>query len=774
MGLLDRIKKAIEKKVILTEHGVTWTEILSWMITEDYNNDLQFPQSIQIFDEMRKSDATTIAVLRAIKNPLLSAKWQIQAWGEETKDIEIWDFVRRNLFENIKFKRFLREAFAALDFGFYYFEKNFKVVDGMIEWKEFAPRIPKAHDTWEIKGKPWRDWHPAWITQIVNSNDEETNQNWKRNSSWVLMSSFREIPWEKLILFTIDQEWNNFEGVSVLRSAYKHYFYKNLSYKVQSISNERFGVWIPIWKTDQVVSSGKKNKLLELVKNIRSNEKSYWIISKNEEVSILTPEGWGVKDQIKHSIDHHDMKIYDAILAWFLNLTTWDWWSNALSKDQSSFFLRGLQWIADDYIEVLNDHIKELVDLNFNNIENYPKLTVSDIWTISLDELVESITKLHDKWLLDITIDDRQMIRDIVKFPRLTNKQISELEKEREEKEIKEQEEIEVIKKQQEKEKENNPKKEEDKKMAEEEKKKTPTKREKVFTKNITEFEKFLERKYKEAENIVKDFEKEYQDTLIEIYENADTERIDWVVVLKYNKSKVNAWEKKIDDITKKLEKQLINSKLQKEIFDEARKKSIVTMEENEKLLAIKIDSARFDSFVKGYTSNMQGVLFNESRRMKENIVLNFWSEASQTLAIKTAKETTFNKNILRLSFVTHPRTAYKNTIYDASVKEGFTLFKVVVPANKIVNVAQRPSGKTFSLLYLILTAAVINERANRDTQGKTAEAVSGLWLHHGSFEYYYPIESNKQPEEEEIAKEQRRKLKEESKRINSNKKTND
>jgi hypothetical protein len=66
----------------------------------------------------------------------------------------------------------------------------------------------------------------------------------------------------------------------------------------------------------------------------------------------------------------------------------------------------------------------------------------------------------------------------------------------------------------------------------------------------------------------------------------------------------------------------------------------------------------------------MQGVIFNESRRMKENIVLNFGSEASKDLSIKTAISTEFNKNILRLSFVTHPRAAYKNIIYDTSVKQ--------------------------------------------------------------------------------------------------------
>jgi len=920
MWLSDILKKE-EKTAALTEHGTSWTEISSWMIFEEYNSDLQFPESVRVYDEMRKSDATTWAILKAIKTPLTSAKWQIQAAWEEKTDIEIADFVKKNLFENIKFKDFLKESLGFLDFGFYYFEKNYKVVDWMIEWKELAPRLPKAHDIWGISWKKWVDWHPAWVTQQVFSTDEEDGTRKESKSTLT-------IPWEKIILFTNDREWNNYEWVSLLRTAYKHYFYKDLAYKVSSISSERYGVWIPIAKVKWSMSAASKKKLKELLKNIRSNEQSYWIIGDDvEEMKIMTPEGSGVKDVTKAIIDHHDMKIYDAILAWFLNLTTWDGWSNALSKDQSSFFLRWLQGLAESYTENMNDHIQELVDMNYSNVKDYPKLTVSDIGTISLDEITGAIKDLNAAWLLDITIDDRQAIRDIVKLPRLTNKQINELEKEREENEIKEDKKAEELLKTS---KEDVKKSEKDKKMSEEdgldeyswavmlqvnnnlldvieiedidlhysnevwnwggkeedlhitllywlsekvsrdevkekinyqwetinikwlmvfeqddyevlvaevepnkfltetneklreldnrnayddykphitiaylkkwrsvnytqdiqmanvptewiiyspsgekgwytlaeEKKKTPTKREKVFTKNITEFEKFLERKYTEAENIVKASEKEYQDALVEIYESADTERKDWVVVLKYNGSKVKAWEKKIDKITKKLEKQLIDSPLQDEIFDEALSKSRETLEDNEKLLATNA-MARFDSFIKWYTSNMQGVLFNEPRRMKEDIVLNFWSEAMKDLAIKTAKNTTFNKNVLRLSFVTHPRAAYKNIIYDVSVNEWFTFFKTVVPANKISNVVQRPSWKTFSILYTILTAAGINELVNKDTKGKTAEAVSGLGLHHGSFEYYYPIESNKLSEEEQIAKEQRAKLKEEADRIN-------
>lgn len=141
---------------------MTGTEISSGLITEEYNQDLQFPDSITIYDEMRKSDGTIAAILRAIKNPLVSAKWQIQSGGEDTRDKEIADLVSKNIFEKVKFKHFLRESLGFLDFGFYYFEKNFEIVDGKIEWKELAPRTPKSHYLWGWeKQKEWVDGHPV-------------------------------------------------------------------------------------------------------------------------------------------------------------------------------------------------------------------------------------------------------------------------------------------------------------------------------------------------------------------------------------------------------------------------------------------------------------------------------------------------------------------------------------------------------------------------------------------------------------------------------------
>lgn len=381
-----------------------------------------------------------------------------------------------------------------------------------------------------------------------------------------------------------------------------------------------------------------------------------------------------------------------------------------------------MQGIADAWIDVMNEHIKELVNLNFNGVENYPKLTVTDIGSISMDEQMGAISTALSSGVLDITQDDKQMIRDILKMPRLTQSQIKEVEKASEQKAIDDKK---TLDKQDEMKKEDPKKK--DKNLSDIVK---PTPREVKFTKNITSFEQYLNKKFTECEKIVKEAEKEYQEVVTKLYEESDSQRIDGVVCLVYDKSKITKGKNQVQKITDRLQAKLIDSDLQDKIFKEAIAKAKTTLEDNEKYLAswtMEIKRGQIDSFIEGYKSNMQGVIYNESRRVLENITLNYGSEASLDLAKKTASEITINKNILSLSFITHPRALYKFAVYTEAQAEGFTMFKTLVPTDKIPNVIDRPFGMTASLVFTIQTASQINQTASALTAGKTAEAVTGL-----------------------------------------------
>lgn len=722
MGLADLFKRKTTTTLpeeVGIKNGKTGTEILSGMIQEEYNTDLQFPDSVKIYDEMRKSDATIAAVLKALKNPLLSAEWDIQAGGDTDRDKEVAAFVDKNVFQNLNFQDWLRQALSYLDFGFMYFEKVYQVKGGMIEWKELAPRLQKAHYTWGITGTEWVDGHPAGVTQQLNSTDE------------AVITNYPTIPWSKILLFTNDREGNNYEGVSILRAAYKHYFYKDLAYKIQSVSAERFGVGTPVATVKNSMGKPNRQKVEEALKNIRSNEKAYLLLT--DEVAkfeIMTPNGTGVGAQIEKMIEHHDKKLYDLILAGFLNLTSGEGGSNALSKDQSSFFLRGLQSVADYIVSVMNEAIKELVDMNYSGIEEYPTLFVSEIGVTSMSENITAIGTAVEKGLIDITVEDKMAFRQILKLPTLSKEDIIAA---AEEAQAAKDKAAEVALKQAQAskapaDKEEKPAKPE-KKLAEDDKKKVPTPREKAFTKNITDFEKYLEGKYGEAEAIVAAAEKEYQDALIELYDGSTSSREDGVVCLVFDKTKVTAGKNKVAAITARLEKKLLGSDMERDIFQAAIDQAKSTLDDNDKKLSWSLDipKAQINTFIEGYKSNMQGVIFNESRRVLESITLNYGSEASVELAKETAKAISFNRNILSLSFVTHPRALYKYIIYDESISEGFTLFKPIVPNNRMADLIARPFGITAGIAYTILTAAQINAYAAKTTAGKTADALTGL-----------------------------------------------
>lgn len=974
------------------EFGHSGTQIFGGLINEEFNPDLQFPRSIEVYDEMRRSDATVEAILEAIKMPLLAAEWFIRKGSEDKRDVEVAEFVHDNLFNFVDWNCWLSEQLGYLDFGFWYSEKIWEILPddhpkypGAVVWKRFASRIPAAHYLWTTKDRAnYVDGHPAGVTQRVIGVSDESQGDEKKASE-----NQPTIPWNKLILFTRRREGNNFEGISVLRAAYKHWFFKNLLYKVSLISAERFGAGIPYAKHKKGMGDAAKTKLDEMLKNMKSNEQSYARFSTDvEEWGIKTPDGDPKSAAINDGINHHDRKIYDAILAGFLNLSTGDGGSNALSKDQSSFFLKALQSTADYIISVMNKHIKELVDKNYQNVVNYPTLQVNDIGVISMDEAITSIVAATGAEILQLNSDDEVAIRKMLKLPEAPpvddedkelnrmEAELSVLEAELEEADDEEEPEegaegeekpqeeepeekteepptekelseflgsflggkvyefvakgghldeatkkkigdalrkksgdtlknelkgdkktqqltqtkdrikakiaslrqtlkdfkaksrgmdrkskrafnkamkntIEVIKRQKQgliqgristnvklkarkgevrtARKERKTKERIDKAIAREEKRRTrvskrvdrlrdrlsrakdggarsriqqqiknaqaefdkefnedeidtiflcclgeidvileeereglkkkpliPKPREKAFTANIGEFETFLESEYQKVLTVVEKAEVKYRAGLTAIYKSSETERIDGVVSLKFSKKQERKATKFVDDITAKLETALLNSPFQRKLFNTTATMAVNTMKANEKLLAeITVDQGRFNSFMSGYTSNIKGVLFNEPRKIKEEIVLAFGNSTALNLAIEQAGAIKFNRNILRLSTVTHAQAAYQGIIYGQASKDGFTFYKIVVPPNKAKDVA--PSGRTASVLFLIAAAAVINKRISEGTDGKNADAVKGLGLHHGSFEYYYPIDSLELEEEEAIAREQRR-----------------
>lgn len=336
---------------------------------QEYNRDLQGLKGLEKYDQMRRSDATVRSSLRVAKTPVLAARWYVEPASDSKRDKNVADFVWKCFTEymSISFPQLVTEAMLMLDFGYYMFEKVYesRVVDGKtrIIWKKLAPRHPMDVKEWhyDSNGGPLAVtmYAPSAVEMMTGLQDGVMQGP---------VSQEVTIPISKLVVFTFDKEAGNVEGVSLLRSAYKHWYYKDNLYKIDAIQKERHGIGVPIIKLPPNFTRQDKELANELGRNLRTNERAHVVLPPNWEIVFAKLEGQPV-DAMK-SAEHHDTLIQTNILASFLKPTV------TTQEEDQAIFLKATRFIADIITGTFNAYcIPQLVDFNFGRMRSgYPQL----------------------------------------------------------------------------------------------------------------------------------------------------------------------------------------------------------------------------------------------------------------------------------------------------------------------------------------------------------------------------------------------------------------
>lgn len=325
---------------------------------QEYNPALQGIKGLEIYDKMRRSDGTVRGTLRSIKTPALSGRWFIEPAGDEPLDKEIADFVWKNLTEymTISWPQVLTEALLMCDFGYYMFEKVWenRVIDGNLRTvlSKLAPRHPMDVQDWVF------DSHGGPKRVLMNPPTTSTTQ------------TAVPIDIEKLIVFTFDREAGNIEGISVLRSAYKHWYYIEQLYKIDAIQKERHAIGIPVIKLPVGYKPEDKAAADELGRNIRTNERAHVVLPPNWDILMLKLEG-NVVDALD-SVEHHQGAIRENILVNFIE--------QGAREEDLTMFLKASRFVADIVASTFNLYlIKQMVKYNWPDYDKCPQMKVRRI-----------------------------------------------------------------------------------------------------------------------------------------------------------------------------------------------------------------------------------------------------------------------------------------------------------------------------------------------------------------------------------------------------------
>jgi hypothetical protein len=304
---------------------------------------------IRTYYDMKRADGTIRGALRLLKTPVMAARWFVEPASDSALDKSIAAFVEDNLFNklNLPWYRVLEDALLMCEYGYMPLEKVYDIdSDGKMILKKLAPRHPLDIQEWvyDAQGGP----------NGIVMNPTEAN-------GWESI----QIPIEKLVVFVLEQEAGDMRGISILRSAYKHYFYKDTLYKIDAIQKERHGIGVPIIKIPLGASAADRLLADDLGRNLRTNERAHISLPMNWEVMFAKLEGQPV--DCLPSIAHHNDQIMANILAPFYNDPT-------ATETAMNMFYKGTRYVAATVAETFNRYvIKQLVDFNYSR-GKYPIL----------------------------------------------------------------------------------------------------------------------------------------------------------------------------------------------------------------------------------------------------------------------------------------------------------------------------------------------------------------------------------------------------------------
>jgi hypothetical protein len=340
-----------------------WT---SWT-REEWNPKLRDKLGITEYYRMKRLDGIIRGSLRAFKTPVLSAHWFMKPGGESAADKNAAKFIQ-DMFENrmnVSWSRTLEDILLMCEYGYMPMEKVYALgSDGKVFLRKLAPRHPADIQAFQYDANGG----PAGIvmepkTQITEM--QTTAPTTPFNPGGTFQNDGIPIPISKLAIFSLEAEAGDLQGISILRSAYKHYKYKDTLYKIDAIQKERHGIGVPVIKMPPGWNKDDKKLAEQIGRNLRTNERSHITIPPQWEIYFAKLEGQPV--DCMGSINHHNDMIMANVLAQFVT-------ESDIKKESLETFYKATRYVAETVSDTMNRHvIQDLVEINWSRVKA-PKL----------------------------------------------------------------------------------------------------------------------------------------------------------------------------------------------------------------------------------------------------------------------------------------------------------------------------------------------------------------------------------------------------------------
>lgn len=393
---------------------------------EEFLSELRGRKGAEVFTEMSNNDETIGAILFAIEMLVRQASWNVEPGGSTAKDREAAEFVKSCMDDMQQtWIDTISEILSFLTYGWSFHEIVYK------------RRMGRTKDS--RTSSKYDDGLIGWMKLPIRS--QETLYQWEYDDQDNLIGMTQmpppdfgliTIPMNKAMLFRTRSRKDNPEGRSILRTAYRSWYFKRRIQEIEGIGIERDLAGLPvittpegmdIWDKDDEDMNAIRTGLEAMVKNIRRDSTEGLVLPFGYTFE-LTSTGGSRQFDTNSIIARYDTKISQTVLADFIQLGHESVGSFALSSDKTNLFSMAICAFLDIICQTFNSQgIPALIDINgdhFAGVTDYPRLTHGDIEDVDLATVA---TFIKDMTSIGVIIPDESLedyVRQLGKLPKRT------------------------------------------------------------------------------------------------------------------------------------------------------------------------------------------------------------------------------------------------------------------------------------------------------------------------------------------------------------------
>jgi len=394
-----------DKRVNSSELGSTGLHMYAGKVNEEILHELRGISGTETYRQMADNDPSIGALLFSVQQMITPLKWSVLPSDSKNKqsrsNAEFLDECMHDMAET--WEDTITSILSYLPYGFSVHEIVYKSRRGSSPSKE-------------TEKSAFEDRKVGWKHLPIRSQSSIQQGRWVFDEDNIDLLAVEQmappmykrqiIPAKKFLHFRTTNQKNSPEGKSILRNAYRPWYFKRNIENIEGIGIERDLGGLPVITAPAEIMSpkanaaqkGMYNSLKDIVSNVRSDEQAGVIMPSTRdenghllyELSLLASPGAKQYDTCK-IIERYRNEILSTVIADFITLGQGVAGTQALAQTKVDLFLNAIQsWVGQIEAVFNRFAIPRLFEVN-GITENLPTLSAEKIKKTDLDQFAKNM-----------------------------------------------------------------------------------------------------------------------------------------------------------------------------------------------------------------------------------------------------------------------------------------------------------------------------------------------------------------------------------------------